>query len=63
MFVDSNYCGDQDDRRRVMGYTVNENGVAITWNSKSQHNLSLLTTEIVLEAMREVKFLTNLRKF
>jgi len=60
VFADSHYCGDRDNRSCVTGYTAFINGVAISWKSKSQIDMSLSTTEVeyvaVSEGMTEMKF-------
>ena len=54
----------KNTRKSGTGYVIFINGVAVSWKSKSQHNVSLSTTEAeyvaVSEAVRELKFVTNL---
>ena len=44
-FTDSNYAGDQDDRRGTLGYVFMLGTGAISWSSKKQQIVSLSTTE------------------
>jgi hypothetical protein len=44
-FSDSDYAGDQDDRRSTSGYVFMFSGGAVAWSSKKQPVVSLSTTE------------------
>ena len=44
-FFDSDYAGDQEDRRSTSGYVFMFSGGAVAWSSKKQPMISLLTTE------------------
>lgn len=43
--ADSNYAGDPEDRKSVMGYCFFFNGALATWSSKKQITVSTSTTE------------------
>lgn len=44
-YVDSNYAGDEDDRRSTSGYTFLFGDGAVSWSSKKQPIVTLSTTE------------------
>lgn len=44
-YVDSDYAGDEDDRKSTTGYTFMFGGGAISWASKKQPIVTLSTTE------------------
>ena len=44
-FTDSDYAGDQDDRRGTSGYVFMLGTRAVSWSSKKQQIVSLSTTE------------------
>ena len=44
-FSDSDYAGDQDDRRSTSGYVFMFSGGAVAWSSKKQPVVSLSTTK------------------
>lgn len=44
-YVDSDYAGDEDDRRSTSGYTFMIGGGAVAWSSKKQPIVTLSTTE------------------
>lgn len=44
-FVDSDYAGDEDDRKSTSGYTFLFGGGAVSWASKKQPIVTLSTTE------------------
>lgn len=41
----SNYAGDPEDRKSVMGYCFFFNGALATWSSKKQRTVSMSTTK------------------
>ena len=44
-YVDSDYAGDEDDRRSTSGYTFLFGDGAVSWSSKKQPIVTLSTTE------------------
>ena len=44
-FVDSDYAGDQDDRKSTSGYVFVLGTGAISWSSRKQKIVTLSTTE------------------
>jgi hypothetical protein len=44
-YTDSDYAGDQDDRKSISGYVFMMNSSAISWSSKKQPVVTLSTTE------------------
>lgn len=44
-YADSNYAGDPEDRKSVMGYCFFFNGALATWSSKRQRTVSTPTTK------------------
>lgn len=44
-FCDSNYAGDQDDRKSTSGYVFLLGSEAVLWSSKKQSIVTLSTTE------------------
>ncbi|GKA47590.1 retrovirus-related pol polyprotein from transposon TNT 1-94 [Tanacetum coccineum] len=45
VFTDSDFAGDQNDRKSTSGYLVLWDGAAITWSSKKQSIVALSSTE------------------
>lgn len=44
-FADSNFAGDPEDRKSVMGYCFFLNGAVVSWCSKCQRTVSTSTTK------------------
>ena len=44
-YTDSDYAGDQNDRKSTLGYIFMVNSSAISWSSKKQLVVTLSTTE------------------
>jgi hypothetical protein len=63
-YSDSDFAGDKDDRKSITGYVVFVCGVAVSWKSKGQPNVTLSSTEAeyvaLCETVREVKFISQL---
>lgn len=45
-FVDSDWCGDIQDRKNTLGFVFNLGSGAVCWSSKKQTNVALSTTEV-----------------
>jgi hypothetical protein len=64
---DSDWAGDKDSRKSVSGYLIFMNGALVAWKSKSQHCISLSSSEAEMyaltEAIKEVPFLVQLLLF
>lgn len=44
-YTNSDYAGDQDDRKSTSGYVFILSSGAVSWSSKKQHVVTLSTTE------------------
>ena len=44
-YADSNFAGDPEDRKSVMGHCFFLNGAIVSWSSKKQRTVSTSTTE------------------
>jgi hypothetical protein len=53
-YVDSDYAGDQQNRRSITGYMVYSSGVLIAWKSKQQGGVTLSSSEAEYYALSEV---------
>jgi len=64
VYVDSDWAGDQSDRKSTTGYVILLAGAPISWKSKKQRSVTLSTVEAeymaLSEVVREVTWLTNL---
>jgi hypothetical protein len=67
VYSDSDWAGDKDSRKSVTGYLIFLNGALVAWKSKSQHCISLSSSEAEMyaltEAIKEVPFLVQLLLF
>lgn len=45
-YVDSNFAGDSEDWKSVMGYCFFMNGAVISWSSKNQKTVFISITEV-----------------
>lgn len=45
-YGDSNFAGDSEDRKSIMGYCFFLNGAVVSWSSKKQKTVSTSTTEV-----------------
>ena len=52
-YVDSDYAGDLDKRRSLIGYVFTIGGCAISWKAILQSTVALLTTEVEYMAVTE----------
>ena len=63
-YVDSNYAGDLDKRRSLIGYIFTLSGSAISWKATLQSTIALFTTEAeymaAAEAVKEAIWLRGL---
>jgi len=63
MYSDSDFGGDKENRKSVSGLIILINSTPISWRSKGQNTVSLLSTEAeyiaLSEAVREVKFISQ----
>jgi len=63
-YVDSDYAGDLDKRRFIMGYVFTLSQAPVSWRSILQSNIALSTTEAeymtMTEVMKEVIWLQGL---
>ena len=66
-YTDSDWAGDVGDRKSIGGYIFTINGKPVTWSSKKQASVALLTCEAeyvaLTEAVKESMFLTLLFKY
>ena len=66
-YTDSDWAGDVGDRKSIGGYMFLINGKPVTWSSKKQPSVSLLTCEAeyiaLTEAVKESMFLVLLFKY
>lgn len=53
-YADSNFAGDLEDRKLVLGYCFFINGAVVSWTSKKQRTVSTLTTEVKYIALRHI---------
>ena len=44
-YADSNFAGDPEDQKSVMGNSFFLNGAVVSWSSKKQRTVSTSTTE------------------
>lgn len=62
--MDSDYAGDLDRRRSLIGYMFTFNGCLISWKATLQHVVALSTTEaeyiVATEAVKEDLWLKGL---
>lgn len=63
-YMDSDYAGDLDRRRYLIGYMFTFNGCLISWKATLQHVVALSTTEaeyiVATEAVKEALWLKGL---
>jgi len=59
VFVDSDWAGDQVDRKSILGFVVMFEGGAVSWRSKKQTSVVLLTVkaEFIAASMAVKKIL------
>lgn len=50
-YTDSNFAGDPEGRKSVMGYCVFMAGALLSWSSKKQRTVSSSTTEAEYNAL------------
>ena len=66
-YTDSDWAGDVGDRKSIGGYMFLINGKPVTWSSKKQASVALLTCEAeyvaLTEAVKESMFLVLLFKY
>jgi len=66
-FCDSDYAGDSESRKSVLGYVIYLCGCAVAWKSHGQKSVSLSSTEAeykaVLEVVTNVMFIKMLLEF
>ena len=62
-FVDADYSADRNDRKSISGFLVTIGGCLVSWGSKSQSGVTLLTPEAEFVAMSvaatEIKFVVS----
>jgi hypothetical protein len=67
VYSDSDWAGDKVTRKSVSGYMVFFNGALVCWRSKSQHCISLSSSETEMyaltEAVKEIPFLVQVLLF
>jgi hypothetical protein len=67
VYSDSDWARDKDTRKSVTGFFIFVNGALVGWRSKSQHCISLSSSEAEMyaltEAIKEVPFLIQLLLF
>jgi len=65
VFVDSDWAGDQVDRKSILGFVVIFKGGAVSWRSKKQTSVVLLTVEaeFIAASMAVKKILWHQRFF
>jgi hypothetical protein len=67
VYSDSDWAGDKDSRKSVTSFFIFVNGALVGWRSKSQHCISLSSSEAEMyaltEAIKEVPFLVQLLLF
>ena len=66
-YSDSDWAGDKDSRKSVSGFFIFVNGALVGWRSKSQHCISLSSSEAEMyaltEAIKEIPFIIQLLLF
>jgi len=66
-FCDSDYAGDSESRKSILGYVIYFCGCAVAWKSHGQKSVNLLSTEAeykaILEVVTDVLFVKMLLEF
>ena len=66
-YSDSDFAGDVDGRKSISGYVIYVQGCPISWRSKGQKSVSLLSTEAeymaVSEVATEILFMKSMMDF